>query len=112
MATQFSTQTVTVTTQPGGLRNWNSSLFSCFDDIKTCLCGCCCSCCLAIQVATRMGESCLFPLCCPGALLAMRAKLRGEQNIQGDLCNDAIVVECCGPCALCQMSRELDILGR
>ena len=35
-----------------------------------------------IQVATRMGESCLFPLCCPGALLAMRAKLRGEQNIQ------------------------------
>ncbi|CAB4031616.1 Hypothetical predicted protein, partial [Paramuricea clavata] len=52
MATQYSTQTVTVTTQPGGLRDWNSGLFSCFDDIKTCLCGWCCGCCLSIQVAT------------------------------------------------------------
>ena len=46
------------------------------------LCGWCCGCCLAIQIATRMGETCMFPLCCPGWLLAIRAKLRGEQNIQ------------------------------
>ena len=33
---QFTTQTVTVTTQPGGMRDWNSGLFACMDDMKTC----------------------------------------------------------------------------
>ena len=37
MSTQYATQTVTVTTQPGGLRDWNSGLLACFDDMKTCM---------------------------------------------------------------------------
>ena len=53
-----------------------------------------------IQVATRMGESCLFPLCCPGALLAMRAKLRGEQNIQ-------VIVKAMLPETICNFQLTL-----
>ena len=44
--------------------------------------GCCCPCCFMISLSQRMGEGCCFPICCPGALLAMRVKLRSENGIQ------------------------------
>ena len=46
------------------------------------LCGLCCPCILLIQISQRMGEGCLFPCCCQGAALALRVKLRTENNIQ------------------------------
>ena len=44
--------------------------------------GFCCPCCFMISLSQRMGEGCCFPICCPGALLAMRVKLRSENGIQ------------------------------
>ncbi|KXJ15112.1 cornifelin homolog [Exaiptasia diaphana] len=107
-------QTTVVVQQSGTVayRDWNSSLFSCFDDIGSCLIGFLCPCILTIQVSQRMGEGCCFACCCQGAPLALRAKLRTEQHIQGSLCNDAIIMNFCGVCAMCQMSRELNALGR
>lgn len=44
--------------------------------------------------------------------ISIETKINIFVLFKGDLCNDAIVAECCGPCAVCQMSRELDVLGR
>ena len=33
-------------------------------------------------------------------------------RLQGSLCNDYCVVNCCGPCVLCQLARELKSLQR
>ena len=33
-------------------------------------------------------------------------------HLQGSLCNDYCVVNCCGPCVLCQLARELKYLQR
>ena len=33
-------------------------------------------------------------------------------HLQGSLCNDYCVVNCCGPCVLCQLARELKSLQR
>ena len=33
-------------------------------------------------------------------------------RLQGSLCNDYCVVNCCGPCVLCQLARELKYLQR
>ncbi|XP_068761866.1 placenta-specific gene 8 protein-like [Montipora capricornis] len=112
-----TTQTTVVVNQPPplilqqGQRDWSSGLCSCFDDCYSCLMGTFCSWCLMCQVSERMGEGCMFATCCQGALIGLRVKLRTQQNIQGTLCNDYFEVACCGPCALCQLSRELDRCG-
>ena len=38
--------------------------------------------CLLCDISSRMGEGCCFATCCPGALLALRIKLRVQENIQ------------------------------
>lgn len=32
-------------------------------------------------------------------------------SLQGSACNDFCALACCGPCAVCQMQRELDNMG-
>ena len=34
------------------------------------------------DISSRMGEGCCFATCCPGALVALRIKLRVQENIQ------------------------------
>ncbi|CAH3039365.1 hypothetical protein pdam_00019822 [Pocillopora damicornis] len=111
-----STNTTVVVTQPTmvlqqGMRDWSTGLCGCFEDCYSLCMGWFCPCILLCDVSQRMGEGCCFATCCPGALLGLRIKLRAQQNIQGSLCNDFCVVQCCGVCALCQLSRELNHLG-
>ncbi|PFX22615.1 Cornifelin-like [Stylophora pistillata] len=112
-----TTNTTVVVTQPAGvilqqgMRDWNSGLCGCFEDCYSLCMGLFCPCILLCDVSQRMGEGCCFPTCCPGALVGLRIKLRAQQNIQGSLCNDFCVVQCCGVCVLCQLSRELNHLG-
>lgn len=102
-----------VVTQTQVLRNWNSGLLSCFDDIGSCLTGWCCPCFLLYSISSRMGEGCLYAYCCSEiAPFTLRAKLRTEHHIQGSLCNDALTIMCCPTCALCQMARELNSVGK
>ena len=37
---------------------------------------------LLCDISSRMGEGCCFATCCPGALVALRIKLRVQENIQ------------------------------
>lgn len=111
-----------VTAQPGTtvvvqqtqvLRDWNSGLFACFDDIGGCLMGWCCPCFLLCNISSRMGEGFLYGCCCAElAPFTLRAKLRSDQHIQGSLCNDSLVVYFCPSCVLCQLDRELKAVGK
>ncbi|XP_046578184.1 cornifelin homolog A-like isoform X3 [Haliotis rubra] len=109
-------QTTVIVHQPGammrdiGPRVWSSDLCSCFDDIGSCLLGAVCPLALACQVSGQLGESACVPCCVPGALVVLRTKLRIEQNIQGTVMDDCCMTTFCGPCALCQMSREIDYI--
>uniref|UniRef100_A0A8C3FEW8 PLAC8-like protein 1 n=3 Tax=Emydidae TaxID=8476 RepID=A0A8C3FEW8_CHRPI len=49
---------------------------------------------------------CFLP-CLPGTLLALRTGVRERYHIEGSICDDWLVMACCGPCGLCQLSREL-----
>ncbi|XP_003724503.1 cornifelin [Strongylocentrotus purpuratus] len=91
----------------GGPREWNSGIFECFNDIPICLCGLFLGTCYQCCVSTEMGEHCCVPICTPGALGVMRAQIRGRHNIRGTLMNDCCMTTFCGPCTLCQLSREV-----
>lgn len=112
--------TQVATIQPGpnsrgqpNTQDWGSGLFSCFQDVSGCLFGAICPCILLCNISNRLDEGYLFPCCCGNvAPLALRAKVRYEGNIQGSLCNDALVAMCFGSCALCQMDRELKAAGK
>ncbi|KAK7478642.1 hypothetical protein BaRGS_00030105, partial [Batillaria attramentaria] len=108
-----------VTKQPEGMagmtvnqRMWSSGTFACFDDMGSCLLGAICPIILAHRLAGDLGESACVPCCVPGALITMRTKLRTMQNIQGSIMDDCIMAQCCGPCILCQMVREMDYIKR
>ncbi|XP_074638485.1 cornifelin homolog B-like [Acropora palmata] len=93
--------------------NWGTGLFSCCEDVSGCIFGALCPCILLCNISNRLGEGYLFPCCCGNvAPLALRAKVRYERNIQGSLCNDALVGMCFSGCALCQMDRELKAAGK
>ncbi|XP_025099684.1 cell number regulator 9-like [Pomacea canaliculata] len=96
---------------PLGVRSWSTTICSCLDDLGSCCCGCFCGACLLCRVANRMKE-CAFVWCCvPWGLTAMRVKVRTMGGIRGSICTDCLLTTCCPPCALCQMSRELDAMG-
>ncbi|XP_059573940.1 cornifelin homolog [Alligator mississippiensis] len=90
---------------PGGA--WSSELCDCCSDVGTCLCGALVPCILASRVSERFGQTCLLP-CLPGALVALRTGIRERYRIEGSVCDDWLVMVCCLPCGLCQLSREQD----
>ncbi|OWF45906.1 cornifelin homolog B-like [Mizuhopecten yessoensis] len=100
-----------VVTGPVGQRVWSSGLFECFDDIVLAVLTCFFMPCMECYVANRMGECFIMPYCVCGGTLAMRTKLRIMGGIHGSIMNDAFILQYCAPCAVCQMSRELDIMG-
>ncbi|XP_068760459.1 cornifelin homolog B-like [Montipora capricornis] len=107
------TQVVTVQPTATNGKEWNSGVFQCFEDIPSCLFGALCPCILLCNISNRMDEGYLYPCCCGQvAPLTLRAKLRTQENIQGSLCNDAIIGMCFLNCALCQMDRQLKSSGK
>ncbi|CAK8673596.1 unnamed protein product [Clavelina lepadiformis] len=114
---QPTTTTVTVVTQKQIKNQWSSGICDCFQDVKSCCCAFFLGNCYFGTIASRMGENCCVGCsgfaagCVPGGHLAMRSRFRGTHNIQGDICNDCCIVSFCLPCAMCQLSREMDRLG-
>ncbi|XP_022106426.1 placenta-specific gene 8 protein-like [Acanthaster planci] len=88
--------------------DWSSGLCECHRDIKTCLLSFFCMPCFACYVASRQNEFACIPLCVPGGEIAMRTKLRTQENIRGSICDDCLKLIFCPCCALAQMSKELD----
>lgn len=112
----LQTQAVVVTQQTT-LAPWSTGLFSCFDDMRSCLCAYFLGSCYYGCVAKRMGEnSCVGSNghatgCIPGGHMAMRAVFRTKHGISGSICDDCLVVTCCTPCAITQLDREMNIKG-
>ncbi|XP_045196757.1 placenta-specific gene 8 protein-like [Mercenaria mercenaria] len=94
-----------------GNRDWSSGICDCMQDATNCVMVAFCAPCVQCQIATRMGENVCVPFCVPGAMIALRQRLRTLGGIQGTLCGDCLVFAVCGQCALCQMKREMDIMG-
>ncbi|XP_059154784.1 placenta-specific gene 8 protein-like [Physella acuta] len=109
-------QVGTVVVQPGTagkpLRDWNSGVCDCFNDINICLLGAFCGTCLLMRNAKKLDENCLTPCLVPFSFTSMRVKLRTQENIMGSIHNDYMTECWCGPCGNCQMARELQYLGR
>jgi len=98
------------------------SLFGCFDDCETCLCGYFCVPCLFGQNAEKIDNSNCCLMCCAYTILAScylcwvphyikRGDLRQKYDLREDPCHDCPVTVCCGPCALCQEARFLKRRG-
>lgn len=96
---------------PVGTREWSSGLCSCFDDVGVCLCVLCCTCCVEKDIAEALRECACVTCYVPGGTINLRTKTRTIGGIRGSICNDCMVIACCYQCALCQMKRELNIMG-
>ncbi|XP_060583712.1 cornifelin homolog [Ruditapes philippinarum] len=94
-----------------GHRDWDSGLFSCCTDCKSLLMTYCCLPCAICNISNRVGECSCMPWFVPGALVALRARIRTLGGIQGSICTDCMTMSFCGLCAICQMQRELDAMG-
>ncbi|PVD29324.1 hypothetical protein C0Q70_11921 [Pomacea canaliculata] len=116
-ATQGSTRPFSVNE---GKRDWSTDLFlsvtgnpqekSFFVNAKQAFHDCGCVWCMMCHVARRLGDAEYLPfLPCTGP--AVRFKVRIVGGITGSLLNDCLVTSCCWPCAVCQMHRELEIIG-
>ncbi|CAM4824647.1 unnamed protein product [Rotaria magnacalcarata] len=98
---------------------WYESLFGCFDDFGSCICGWCCTPCLFGENAQKIDNSNCCLWCCAYILLAecylcwiphymKRQVLRQKYGLREDPnCGDCPATVCCGPCALCQEARFL-----
>ncbi|BFZ11011.1 hypothetical protein BsWGS_14049 [Bradybaena similaris] len=104
------TNTTTVVIQQPGVRDWSSGICDCTDDMGICLCAMFCGICLSMQVSADMGEFMCLPCCVPDFLVPLRVKMRTQERIQGSICNDCLIVNFCGSCALCQLAREVKMV--
>ncbi|XP_075263129.1 uncharacterized protein LOC142354660 [Convolutriloba macropyga] len=94
---------------------WKEGLFSCFGDLKVCVCVYFIPCYVQGKVADAVGESCLIwtilffvPVVDCIAAIILRGKVRDQKGIEGGLVGDVLAVWCCFPCVLCQAAREVD----
>ncbi|XP_038071475.1 placenta-specific gene 8 protein-like [Patiria miniata] len=89
--------------------DWSSGLCECTKDKKACLLAFCCMPCFDCYVASRLKEFICLPLFIPcGGDIAMRTKLRIQENIRGSICDDCLKLTFCPCCVLAQMNSELD----
>jgi len=95
---------------PANNREWSSAKCDCFEDMYSCLCVLCLPLLFKCSLAQRMGEGCCVG-CTGCGLIAMRSVLRTRHGIRGSIQQDSCDLTCCEPCVLCQMSREMDLLG-
>ncbi|XP_002129917.2 cornifelin homolog A-like [Ciona intestinalis] len=90
-------------------KEWSSGMFACCDDMNICCCVWFCSLCyVPCSMAPRMKEN-----CCVGYFgnVAMRSRFRALHHIKGSICSDWCSLFWCGPCATCQLAREMDKQG-
>ena len=105
--------------QAQGPQEWRFGLFSCFDDIGTCLYGCLCTPCLIGDNGGKMGRSCfgdcfMSGICigflggdCFGPTTTQRSDIRRRANLKESCCGECMVGWCCFACAACQHANEI-----
>ncbi|VDI26280.1 Hypothetical predicted protein [Mytilus galloprovincialis] len=60
-------------------------------------------------IGVRLGENNCTMCFVPAVDINLRTRIRTLGGIEGDMCNDCIVVACCAQCAACQEYRELHV---
>ncbi|BFZ23646.1 hypothetical protein BsWGS_26685 [Bradybaena similaris] len=91
-------------------RDWSTPLCQFSGDDRPCITMCCCWPAYRYVLATRLGETPFMPLI-PCAAFALRVKIRTLFGIKGSIIKDFFTSLCCEPCAICQMTREMDKIG-
>ncbi|RUS89434.1 hypothetical protein EGW08_002807 [Elysia chlorotica] len=103
-----------------GSRDWAKDLFEPLMDVRKSsnkrstlaklLCQCVRVPCMTCDVARSLGDPAWLPYVpCTGAALRFKVRILG--GIQGTIADDCIVTSFCCPCAVCQMSTEIDDIG-
>ncbi|KAL5015491.1 hypothetical protein ScPMuIL_009761 [Solemya velum] len=92
-------------------RDWNAGLCKCCSkNSNRNSCSMMCWCYHKYTLAARLGETPFMSLI-PCATFALRVKVRTLFGIKGSILKDFSTALCCEPCAVCQMTRELDEIG-
>ncbi|XP_078001001.1 cornifelin-like isoform X1 [Glandiceps talaboti] len=91
-------------------REWTTDIWHCAGEPRSCLCGCCFLPCFLCEVSGRLNEPFCAGFWWPCGLTGLRTKMRLKHKIEGDVFKDVFYSTCCGPCAACQMARELDFI--
>jgi len=96
------------------MSEFHSSIFGCFEDISSCLCGICFPCLLQCKNwAEAREESCGLPhICCPVCEYWTRQHLRDRNGMNQDCFTDVLCLCICYPCVVCQDAREAAYLNR
>ncbi|TPX71492.1 hypothetical protein SpCBS45565_g01148, partial [Spizellomyces sp. 'palustris'] len=96
-------------------KDWNHSIFDCFNNCGTCALACCCPCVVygmnkkdLSRRSSWVGAltSCFGLHPCVGG--GGRTTIRAKYNIRGDSCADCCCHLLCTPCALTQERMEID----
>lgn len=102
---------------------FSESLFGCFDDWSSCCYGYWCLPCLFGTNAEKINDQNCCLMCCAYSCLTScylcwlphifeRKALREKHGLREDsTCGDIPATICCGPCAICQESREMKLRG-
>ncbi|XP_063723938.1 cornifelin homolog B-like [Symsagittifera roscoffensis] len=100
------------------MSEWTSSLFGCFEDIKTCIMTIIVPCYVHGKTAESVGDICLLHCVLTGIPLlnvyswaSVRGKVRSNRNIEGGCVSDVAAVVCCTCCAISQSAREVSALA-
>ncbi|XP_025099685.1 placenta-specific gene 8 protein-like [Pomacea canaliculata] len=102
---------------PLGRRAWTTGIFDCGDSCTVCCCGLLLLPFVLSHLATRLDECPMMPYCipcpccCTLSLILLRTKIRTLGAIKGSITGDCVATQCLPCCAVCQMSRELDVMG-
>uniref|UniRef100_A0A3Q1EK97 Placenta associated 8 n=1 Tax=Acanthochromis polyacanthus TaxID=80966 RepID=A0A3Q1EK97_9TELE len=83
--------------------DFQTKMTDCCSDMSVCLCGWFLLPCLGCSIASDMNECCLC-----GSTFAICSVYRTKYNINGSMCGDYVAMVCCGPCAVCQLKRDIN----
>ncbi|XP_067862506.1 PLAC8-like protein 1 [Heptranchias perlo] len=105
------TSATVVIQQPGVVMNpgsgeWSTGICNVCDDMPICCFGLFCPMCMGCYLASSYGENCCLGMI-PGGMAALRTHIRLSYHIQGTVCEDVMMVSCCGLFETCRMAREI-----
>ncbi|XP_061197546.1 placenta-specific gene 8 protein-like [Saccostrea echinata] len=94
-------------------RTWTTDIFGCFSDMTNCAAVTLCPNLYLYYLSMKLGENLLLPCafgCSYQVLVPLRVKVRAENNIMGNICEDCCMVCWCPCCVMCQLQREHEFL--
>lgn len=111
MMGQHAMYTPSMIASPQKPREYDQSLFGCFDDCGICIFGTFFGQCLVASNTYDLTQSycasCLSCLFSPIGVIYNRIQIQEKYNIEESGCETFVAVLCCGSCANCQDAHEI-----